>query len=130
MDAATEDKTVILTTLNEAWAAPNSVFDIFLQSFQFGNGTEVLLEHLLVIAMDQVAYTRCKEIHSHCYALVTDEVDFSKEAFFMTPEYLKMMWRRIDILRSVLELGFNFVFTVRLLLCIPYMCDQPAESTK
>ncbi|KAL7260118.1 hypothetical protein ACSBR1_005891 [Camellia fascicularis] len=33
------------------------------------------------------------------------------EAYFMTPDYLKMMWRRIDFLRSVLEMGYNFVFT-------------------
>lgn len=30
----------------------------------------------------------------------------------MTADYLKMMWRRIDFLRSVLEMGYNFVFTV------------------
>ncbi|GFP93966.1 uncharacterized protein at4g15970 [Phtheirospermum japonicum] len=73
-DASMPDKTVILTTLNEAWAAPNSVVDLFLDSFRFG-------------------------------------VDFSHEAYFMTPDYLKMMWRRIDFLRSVLEMGYNFVFT-------------------
>lgn len=30
----------------------------------------------------------------------------------MTPDYLKMMWKRIDFLRYVLELGYNFIFTV------------------
>ncbi|CAH1441153.1 unnamed protein product [Lactuca virosa] len=28
------------------------------------------------------------------------------------PDYLKMMWLRIDFLRSFLELGYNFLFTV------------------
>ncbi|KAF3592080.1 hypothetical protein DY000_02025008 [Brassica cretica] len=31
--AATRDNTVILTTLNEAWAAPGSVIDLFFESF-------------------------------------------------------------------------------------------------
>ncbi|KAA3483424.1 Nucleotide-diphospho-sugar transferase family protein [Gossypium australe] len=63
-NASMGNNTVILTTLNDAWASTNS------------------------------------------------DVDFQEEAYFMTPNYLKMMWRRIDFLRSVLELGYNFVFTV------------------
>ena len=38
-----EDRTVILTTLNEARAAPNSVIDLFLQSFRIGDCTRRLL---------------------------------------------------------------------------------------
>ncbi|MED6225245.1 hypothetical protein PIB30_091787 [Stylosanthes scabra] len=110
-DAAMKDKTVILTTLNEAWAAPNSVADLFLESFRIGDGTRRLLNHLVIIALDQKAFARCLAIHSHCFSLVSEEVDFHKEAYFMTPAYLKMMWRRIDFLRSVLEMGYNFVFT-------------------
>lgn len=106
------DRTVILTTLNEAWAAPNSVVDLFLQSFRNGDGTRRLLDHLVIIALDQKAFSRCKDLHSHCFALSTKGVDFSQEAYFMTPDYLKMMWRRIDFLRYVLEMGYNFVFTV------------------
>ncbi|KAL6295333.1 hypothetical protein ACE6H2_003475 [Prunus campanulata] len=45
-DAAMEDGTVILTTLNEAWAAPNSIIDLFLESFKIGVGTHRLLNHL------------------------------------------------------------------------------------
>ncbi|KAI9084979.1 hypothetical protein K1719_032971 [Acacia pycnantha] len=74
-EAAMEDKTVILTTLNEAWAAQNSA------------------------------------IHTYCYPLVSEGADFHEEAYFMTPRYLDMMWRRIDFLRSVLEKGYSFVFT-------------------
>ena len=107
-----EDKTVILTTLNDAWAAPNSTIDLFLESFRIGNGTLKLLNHLVIIALDQKAFTRCLEIHKRCFALVSEGDDFHEEAYFMTPDYLKMMWRRIDFLRSVLELGYNFVFTV------------------
>lgn len=110
-NAAMKDGTVILTTLNEAWAAPNSIVDLFLEGFRIGDGTRKLLKHLVIIALDERAFSRCLVVHIHCFALVTEGVDFSREAYFMTPDYLKMMWRRIDFLRSVLEMGYNFVFT-------------------
>jgi hypothetical protein len=46
--------------------------------------------------------------------LHTYGVDFSGEKGFMTQDYLKMMWRRIKFLRSVLEMGYNFIFSVRI----------------
>ncbi|XP_050888441.1 uncharacterized protein At4g15970 isoform X2 [Lathyrus oleraceus] len=110
-EAAMEDKTVILTTLNEAWAAPNSVIDLFLESFRIGVHTRRLLNHLIIIALDQKAFLRCQAIHTYCFLLVSEGDDFHEEAYFMTPRYLKMMWRRIDFLRLVLEMGYNFVFT-------------------
>ncbi|THG14355.1 hypothetical protein TEA_018909 [Camellia sinensis var. sinensis] len=45
-NAAMKDGTVILTTLNEAWAAPNSIIDLFLESFRIGYGTRKLLNYL------------------------------------------------------------------------------------
>ncbi|KAK8714942.1 hypothetical protein V6N13_042287 [Hibiscus sabdariffa] len=110
-NASTVNKTVIVTTLNDAWASPGSIVDLFLKSFKLGDGTHKLLDHLVIVAMDQRAYNRCLIVHKHCYALVTKGVDFHQEADFMTPHYLKMMWRRIDFLRTVLELGYSFVFT-------------------
>ncbi|KAH9624572.1 hypothetical protein KSS87_023008 [Heliosperma pusillum] len=109
--AATKENTVILTTLNEAWAAPHSIIDLFLESFRIGHHTRGLLNHLVIVALDDKAFRRCLSIHPHCVALVTEGVDFSKEAYFMQPDYLKMMWRRIEFLRTVLEMGYNFVFT-------------------
>ncbi|XP_010476520.1 PREDICTED: uncharacterized protein At4g15970-like [Camelina sativa] len=109
--AATIDRTVVLTTLNAAWAAPVSVLDLFFESFRIGEETSQILNHLVIVALDAEAYSRCLELHQHCFSLVTEGVDFSQEAYFMTRSYLKMMWRRIDLLRSVLELGYNFVFT-------------------
>lgn len=105
------DRTVILTTLNEAWAAQNSMIDLFLESFRIGDRTRWLLNHLVIVALDQKAFARCLVLHTHCVSLVSEGVDFHREAYFMTPDYLKMMWRRIDFLRSVLEMGYNFVFT-------------------
>ncbi|PIA33722.1 hypothetical protein AQUCO_04000051v1 [Aquilegia coerulea] len=110
-NASMPNRTVILTTLNEAWADPGSVIDLFLESFRIGEGTPRLLNHLVIVAMDQQAFNRCKSIHPHCYSLTTAGVNFSAEKRFMTPDYLKLMWRRIDFLRTVLELGYNFVFT-------------------
>ncbi|KAG2707313.1 hypothetical protein I3760_05G142900 [Carya illinoinensis] len=106
-----EDRTVIITAINEAWAAPNSVIDLFLESFKIGDQTRRLLNHLVIIALDQKAFARCLVIHTHCFSLVSDGIDFRREAYFMTPDYLKMMWKRIDFLRSVLDMGYNFVFT-------------------
>lgn len=118
--AAMSNKTVLITTLNEAWAEPNSVFDLFLESFRIGNQTLWLLKHLVVAALDQKAYARCLELHPNCYFLKTDGVDFSVEAHFMSPGYLKMMWRRIDFLRIVLDMGYNFIFTVHIVPSSPF----------
>lgn len=110
--AAMEDsKTVIITTVNAAWTEPNSIFDIFLESFSIGYQTQSLVNHVVVVALDQTAYSRCSTVHPHCFALTTSGVDFADEAAYMTEDYLKMMWRRIDFLRVVLEFGYNFIFS-------------------
>lgn len=110
-EAAMEDKTVILTTLNSAWSSPNSILDLFIDSFRIGNGTRGLLDHLVMIAFDKKAYARCVSLHPYCFSMTTEGVDFSGEKYFMSVGYLKMMWRRIDFLRVVLEMGYNFIFT-------------------
>lgn len=109
--AAMPDRTIILTTLNQAWAQPNTMIDLYLESFRSGEETSQLLDHLVIVALDLVAYDKCKLLHAFCYMLKTEDVDFSGEKFFMTEDYLKMMWRRIYFLKIVLELGFNFVFS-------------------
>ncbi|KNA05902.1 hypothetical protein SOVF_186040 isoform A [Spinacia oleracea] len=110
--ASTKDKTVILTTLNDAWAEPNSIFDIFLESFRIGNNTSHLLDHLVVIAVDEKAYFRCRNLGFHCYFLKTKQSSkMANEARFMTPIYLEMMWERLAFLQTILSLGYNFVFT-------------------
>lgn len=110
--ASMNQKTVIITTLNDAWAEPGSIFDLFLESFQIGgNQTQKLLNHLVVVTWDQKAHTRCLALHKYCYHLQIKGDNFTNEAFFMTPTYLHMMWRRIEFLGTVLNLGYNFVFT-------------------
>ncbi|KAF9616928.1 hypothetical protein IFM89_032998 [Coptis chinensis] len=87
------------------------MLDLFLESFRIGEGTSRLLNHLVIVAMDPTTFFRCKSVHPHCFYLTTPGVDFSKDKRFMSEDYLKLMWRRIDFLRVVLELGYNFVFT-------------------
>ncbi|KAM0919732.1 hypothetical protein ACQ4PT_007909 [Festuca glaucescens] len=109
--AAMANDTVILTTLNSAWSEPGSVVDVFLESFRIGEHTRELLDHLVIVSLDATAYRRCKQIHTHCLAVATEGVDFSGQKNFMSDGYLRMMWRRIDFLRLVLEKGFSFIFT-------------------
>lgn len=98
--------------MNQAWAEPNSLFDLFLESFRIGQGTQKLLQHVVVVCLDPKAFDRCSQLHPNCYYLETSGTDFSGEKLFATPDYLKMMWRRIELLTQVLEMGFNFIFTV------------------
>ncbi|KAL2999278.1 hypothetical protein AAZX31_09G150800 [Glycine max] len=106
-----DNKTVIITTLNDAWAKPGSIFDLFLESFRLGNETQWLLNHLVVITWDQKTNAYCLAMHKHCYQVETKGSNFTGEVFFMSPTYLRMMWRRTEFLTSVLEMGYNFVFT-------------------
>jgi len=109
--ASMKDKTVILTTLNDAWAEPGSIFELFLESFRVGNQTQRLLDHLVVITYDQKTQNRCLSMHKHCHNLKSGK-NFTGEVFYMTPNYLEMMWKRLEFLGSILEMGYNFVFTV------------------
>ncbi|XP_021732136.1 uncharacterized protein At4g15970-like [Chenopodium quinoa] len=110
--ATMKDKTVILAHLNEAWAAPDSIFEIFLESFRIGNNTAYLLNHLLVVAIDDNAYTRCQTLVSHCYLLRSNASSaLAHQANFMTPNYLDFIRRRVAFLQTILTLGYNFVIT-------------------
>ncbi|KAG6507023.1 uncharacterized protein At4g15970-like [Zingiber officinale] len=109
--AATADNAVIITSLNAFWSTPGSVLDVFLESFRIGNGTRELLNHLVIVAVDDKAYERCVAVHRHCLDFKVEGVDFSAEKVFNSPEYLDMMWARLDFLRLVLEKGFDFVFS-------------------
>nr|CAB3457513.1 unnamed protein product [Digitaria exilis] len=107
-----DDKTVIMTFTNEAFAAPNSLLDLFLHSFRVGVRTEPLLKHLVIVAVDAKAYDRCNQVHPICYHLpVQQGTDYSAELPFMKDNYLDMMWRRNRFQARVLSLGYSFVFT-------------------
>ncbi|RRT33639.1 hypothetical protein B296_00051857, partial [Ensete ventricosum] len=105
------NKTVILTTLNDAWTEPGSVLDLFLESFRIGNGTSQLLNHLVFITMGQKAHERCTSMRGHCFDLNTKGANLSEQKDYNTPGYLDIMWQRLDFQRQVLERGYNFIFT-------------------
>lgn len=105
------NKTVIITTINAAWAEENSILDLYLQSLRMGEGTQQLLNHVLLVAVDQGAFNRCQQIHPHCYILLKEGTDFSEEEVIMSQGYLELMWARILFLKHVLALGYSFVFS-------------------
>ena len=109
---ANENRTLIITALNEAWVEPNTMIDLFHESFCVGEGTQELLNNLLIVALDAKAYNRYLEIHQHCYSLKTRGVDFSAEKLFMSEDYLKMMWRRLGFLGDILKRGYSIAFSV------------------
>ncbi|XP_072992734.1 uncharacterized protein At4g15970-like [Typha latifolia] len=109
--AAMDDKTVILTEVNEAWAAPNSLLDAFLESFRIGERIGHLLKHVIVIAMDAKAFDRCKSLHSHCYMLNVKGINLNSEKLFMSKDFLELVWSKVRLQQSVLELGYNFLFS-------------------
>nr|CAB3492471.1 unnamed protein product [Digitaria exilis] len=110
--ATVDDRTVIITCVNQAWAAPGSLLDLFLESFRVGDGIAHLLGHVLIVAMDPTAMARCRALHHpHCYLFTMPGVDFTSAKFFLSKEYLELVWSKLKLQRRVLQLGYNFLFT-------------------
>ncbi|KAL5226593.1 hypothetical protein ABZP36_014858 [Zizania latifolia] len=107
---AMEDRTVIITSVNEAWARPGSLLDLFRDSFKNGEGIAHLLDHVLVVAVDPAGFDRCKAVHPHCYLLEVKTMNLSSAKRFMTKEYLELVWTKLSLQQRVLELGYNFLF--------------------
>ncbi|XP_024535219.1 uncharacterized protein At4g15970-like [Selaginella moellendorffii] len=106
------EKRIILTTLNQAWASSGSMLDHFLESFRDGNRISWLLQHVVIIAMDEPSHKRCLAIHGHCFQMTSKGVDFSaQEKQFMSKDYLKMTREKIMLMGIVLRMGFSFIFT-------------------
>ncbi|KAE8724218.1 Nucleotide-diphospho-sugar transferase family protein [Hibiscus syriacus] len=129
------NKTVIIAVVNKAYVEKTVVekatmLDLFLESFWLGEDTRPLLQHLLLVAVDQTAYLRCQFQRLHCYRLVTEGVDFEGEKVFMSDDFVKMMWRRTLLLLDVLNRGYNFIFTDMDVMWLrnPFMKLSPTES--
>ncbi|XP_009398484.3 uncharacterized protein At1g28695 [Musa acuminata AAA Group] len=106
-----KNKTLIIAILNKAYIGENGMLDLFLLSLHQGENTEFLISYLLLVAVDELAFNRCKALQLHCYHLDSEGVSFSKEAFYMSGNFIKMMWRRTQFLREVLRRGYSFIFT-------------------
>ncbi|CAN1754411.1 Uncharacterized protein At4g15970, partial [Linum perenne] len=106
-------KTVILVTITEALARPGSMLDLFLESFWIGNGTQELLRHLVIVSLDDKAHERCQAVHPHCYKMSPKGLisNLTGDALFMTQEYLAVVWRKIELVASVLQLGYDLILT-------------------
>lgn len=91
----------------------NGMLDLFLRSFQQGIDTGYLINHILFLSVDQIAFDGCKQLRLHCYRLVTQGVDFLKKQLYTAEEFNKVKWQKISFLRDVLKIGYSFVFTVR-----------------
>ncbi|KAM7494679.1 hypothetical protein LguiB_029288 [Lonicera macranthoides] len=111
--AENNNNTVIIAIVNKAYVeGEKSMLDIFLEGFWLGDDTRPLMNHLLLVAVDQLAFERCQFLRLYCYRLKTAAgVEFSSEKVYMSDEFIRMMWRRTLFLGNVLKRGYNFIFT-------------------
>ncbi|XP_030514560.2 uncharacterized protein At1g28695-like [Rhodamnia argentea] len=114
--AAMPDKTLIIAVMNRAYAeqgvnSDKTMLGLFLESFWLGEGTRGMLDHVLVVAVDEAAHRRCLFQRLHCYRLETEGVDFGGEEVYMSEGFVSMMWRRTRFLTEVLRRGYSFIFT-------------------
>ncbi|WCJ36393.1 Nucleotide-diphospho-sugar transferase family protein [Euphorbia peplus] len=111
-EASTGNKSLIITIVNKAYVEGDKpMLDLFLDSFWFGDDTRHLVNHLLLVTMDQTSYNRCIFLRLHCYKLKTNGVDFDREKIYMSDDFIRMMWRRTLFLGDVLKRGYSFIFT-------------------
>ncbi|XP_051220754.1 uncharacterized protein At4g15970-like [Lolium perenne] len=111
---ATDDRTVIITSVNEAFARPGSLLDLFRESFYAGDGIAHFLNHTLIVAVDAAAYHHCLRVHPHCYLLkatARTSMNLSSANDFMSDAYLELVWAKLEVQQRVLQLGYNFLFT-------------------
>nr|CAB3499685.1 unnamed protein product [Digitaria exilis] len=108
---ATEDRTVIITSVNEAWARPGSLLDLFRESFRIGEGIAPLLNHTLVVALDPGRLRHCRAVHPHCYLVEVKGMNVSAANRFNSRAYLGVVWSKLSIQQRILELGYNYLFT-------------------
>ncbi|XP_052149420.1 uncharacterized protein At1g28695-like [Oryza glaberrima] len=114
--AAYANGTLIVSVLNRAYADEDGgLLDLFLRSMREGEGTEQLIAHVLLVAMDRPAFLRCRRLGGvRCYQLPAAQDgadDLSSEQLYMSDGFIRMMWRRIRLLGDVLKLGYSFIFT-------------------
>ena len=99
---------------NEAWTAPGSLVDTFLESFRVGVKTRPLLKQLVLVAVDDKAFERCQHVHPLCYSLPTAagvNDNFTAAQSFLSKDYVEMVWVRNEFMGRVVALGHNVVFT-------------------
>ncbi|KAL6565825.1 hypothetical protein OROHE_004880 [Orobanche hederae] len=106
--ASMANNTLIIAIVNKAYVeSPHgneeypTMFDLFIEGFWAGEGTRPLVDHLLVVSMDQEAHERCEYRRLNCYRLEAADGggnDFAGEKFFMTDGFIEMMWRTLFLM--------------------------------
>ncbi|CAI5504260.1 unnamed protein product [Closterium sp. Naga37s-1] len=124
--ASSLSRTVIVTALSEAWAPMMRFFlDRLRLVEQQGRaegeaeaegGLNRLVDRLVVVAYDDASFDECCSLGLHCYFDWQDDAeekeDFSgDQKHFMTPAYIHLVWRKVHVVRSMLALGYDVVFT-------------------
>ncbi|KAI4964721.1 hypothetical protein ZWY2020_059778 [Hordeum vulgare] len=110
---ATDDRTVIITSVNEAFARPGSLLGLFRESFHAGERIDHFLDHLIVVAVDPMAYRHCRSVHRFCYLLppTKTSMNLSSASDFMSDAYVELVWTKLELQQRVLQLGYSFLFT-------------------
>ncbi|CAI5928258.1 unnamed protein product [Closterium sp. NIES-64] len=124
--ASSLSRTVIVTALSEAWAPMMRFFLDRLRlveqqaraegEAEAEGGLNRLVDRLVVVAYDDASFDECCSLGLHCYFDWQDDAeekeDFSgDQKHFMTPAYIHLVWRKVHVVRSMLALGYDVVFT-------------------
>ncbi|KAI4964722.1 hypothetical protein ZWY2020_059779 [Hordeum vulgare] len=96
---ATDDGTVIITSVNEAWSRPGSLLDLFREGFKNGEGIAHLLSHTLIVAVDAGALAHCEAVHPHCYLLEQRVLQLGYSHLFTDVDimWLRNLFRHISL---------------------------------
>jgi len=94
--------------VDREWAKPDSILDLFLESVRIGERTKHLLNHLIVVALDDQALRYCLRAHPHCYLHRYSR----KKSESLKPDGLVTGWNKKSLVKEILELGYHIMFTV------------------
>lgn len=72
--ASMANRYVIIAVMNEAYVeGDKTMLDLFMDGFWLGEDTQSLVNHLLLVAVDQTSFERCRFLRLHCYRLQIDD---------------------------------------------------------
>jgi Nucleotide-diphospho-sugar transferase len=106
-------KTVIITIINNLHTEEEGLLDLFLRGLRGGKETDHIIDRILFVAADQVAFNRCTEMRLNCYKLCMSSQDLSRGVVNKKDGFVDNMWIKSYFLRTVLKCGYSFIFTVR-----------------
>ncbi|CAL1358369.1 unnamed protein product [Linum trigynum] len=105
-----ETRTVIITAIDNSTTTPRRpgsppAVDDFLESLRNGTATKHLVDHLVILTFDPQTFHYCKSIHPHCFKYPNFNSLHDHQ-----PHKLVGLFRN-ELLRQVLEFGYNFFYT-------------------